>query len=315
MDDRSLSERIRAALRCAWREPLVLFITFGFGLFILYEAVGDVRADPSSRQIVVDRQSLLRYMQARASDYGARPEARLDAMPAAELAALADTYVREEAMYREAMSLDLDQNDYLVRQRLVQSLRFLFRNLGETGEASPRDLKAFYQAHRARYSAPASITFTHIFFDEALHGRDQAEALARAAKAALNEGASSPSQGADWPGDRFAYQLNYADRDENLIASHFGKDMARQLFSAKADDRLWQGPFHSDSGFHLVRIERLSSGSVLPLEQVRNEVARDYLEMQGLRLEKIAEDKLVKDFDVSISPELRRSMHGRPGPT
>ena len=64
-----------------------------------------------------------------------------------------------------------------------------------------------------------------------------------------------------------------------------------------------------------MRIERLSSGSVLPLEQVRNEVARDYLEMQGLRLEKIAEDKLVKDFDVSISPELRRSMDGRPGPT
>ncbi len=315
MGSQSLSDRIRAVLRRALHEPLVLFMVAGLGLFILFEAVADDRSDPSSRQIVVDRQSLLSYMQARASDYGSRPEARLDTMPAAELAALADTYVREEAMYREAVSLGLDQNDYLVRQRLVQSLRFLFRNLGETGQASPRDLQEFYDAHRSRYSATATITFTHIFYDEAQHGKNQAEALARAAKAALNGGSASPSQGAAWPGDRFAYQLNYADRDENFIASHFGKGMARQLFSAKADDRLWQGPFRSDSGWHLVRVERLSPGSVLLLDQVRDEVARDYLEMQGLRLEKIAEDNLVKDFDVSISPELRRSMRGKPGTT
>jgi peptidyl-prolyl cis-trans isomerase C len=308
----SLLQRLRELLRRAWREPLVVFMALGLGLYALYGLVSDYSDDPASRRIVVDRQALLTYMQARASDYGTRPEARLDAMSPAEVAALAQTYAREEAMYREALALGLDKGDYLVRQRLVQSLRFLFRNLGETGEPSPAQLQSFYDANRSRYAAPASITFTHIFFAQDRHGAKQAEALAAATQAALNSGRLSLSGDAPWPGDRFAYHLNYADRDEASVASHFGKDMAQRLFAAKADPKAWQGPFRSDSGFHLVRIERLMPGRVVPLEQVREEVVRDYREMQGLRLERSAIDGLVRDFDVAVSPELQGMMKAGP---
>jgi peptidyl-prolyl cis-trans isomerase C len=312
LDPLALPRRICEWGHRAWREPLTVFLTLGLLLYAAHYLVANGQEDKTARQIVVDRQALLGYMQARTGDYGTRPEARLDAMSDAELAALADTYAREEAMYREALSLGLDQNDYLVRQRLVQSLRFLFRSLGESGEPSQYKLQDFYEAHQSRYTAPSTITFTHIFFDEAQRGRTQAQELARATRAKLNARRLALSDGAPWPGDRFTYNLNYADRDESLIASHFGKDMARLLFSTKADGQVWQGPFHSERGVHIVRIDRLSRGRILPFAQVRDEVARDYRDMQGQQLERSAVDGLVKDYDISFSTELRRMMHDGP---
>lgn len=301
-------ERLRAIVRWLRREPLVLFLALGCGLFLLDAIASGARDNTESRFIRVDRDALAEYVQSRARSSEDGEADPLETMPADDLARLVDDYVREEAMYREAMALGLERKDQLIRLRLVQSLQFMFRNLGEAGEPQEAELRKFYDQRRTRYATPAIITFSHIFFDEAARGGRAAQQLALQTKAALNarKGALDPAQG--WPGDRFAYNLAYADRDEAMIASHFGPEMARQLFLASADEAAWQGPFHSPSGYHLVRIERLEAGKALPFDQARVAVERDYLGWRGDEAEKAAVDALVGEFDVSVSGDVRKMI-------
>ena len=311
MTDQSTESRLARLFRAARREPLILFLLLGFGLYLLYAATQGSEDDPASRHIVVDREALAEYIQGRSRQYDKNAEDKLAGMPPVELAALTESYIREEAMYREALALGLEQKDYLIRQRLVQSLQFMFRNLGEAGEPTDAALREFYAQHRSRYAAPPTITFTHVFFDKDLHGWDGSEKLARRALADLNAGRTKAAAGQSWPGDRFAYGLNYADRDEDMIADQFGKDMARKLFAEKPDPDHWQGPFRSGSGVHLVLISRLASASAPAFDEMKGEVARDYREWQGNHLETKAIDNLVKDYDISLSSDVRSLLRPR----
>ena len=42
-----------------------------------------------------------------------------------DLERLIDDYVKEEALHWEAPALGMDQNDYIIKQRLVQSIEFI----------------------------------------------------------------------------------------------------------------------------------------------------------------------------------------------
>lgn len=301
-------DRFRALVRWLRHEPLVLFMALGLGLFLIDALVSSSGDDTESRRIRVDRDALAEYMQgrARSSEDGAVDP--LETMQADDLKRLVDAYVRDEAMYREAMALGLERKDQLIRLRLVQSLQFMFRNLGEAGQPPEAELRKFYERRQARYATPATITFSHIFFDEATRGRSGAEQAARQTKARLNAQRGAPDPAKGWPGDRFAYNLAYADRDEAMVASHFGPEMARQLFAAKADEATWQGPFHSPSGYHLVRIDRLETGKAIPFDQAKVAVERDYLGWRGDEAEKAAVDALIGEFDVSISGDVRKMI-------
>ena len=96
-------------------EPLVHFLVLGLGLFGLFELVASDEAAFDSRVIDVDREALLTFVQYRSRAF--QPEiaaARLDSMPEDELVRLINDYVREEALHRDAKSLGVDKNDYVI---------------------------------------------------------------------------------------------------------------------------------------------------------------------------------------------------------
>src|SRR5690606_15059644 len=114
------------------RQPLLHFLALGVLLFALYDwRVGDApESDASARHIVVTREALLDFIQYRARAFDdAAAVAQLDSMSAEQREALIDEYVREEALYREALALGMEQGDYIIRQRLVQKVEFLLENL------------------------------------------------------------------------------------------------------------------------------------------------------------------------------------------
>ena len=108
------------------REPLVHFLAIGLGLFVLFDLVAPEDAGLDEKTIVVDRPALLTFIQFRSKAFNPdAAAARLDALSDAELERLVDDYVREEALHREALALGMDQNDYVIKQRLIQSLQFI----------------------------------------------------------------------------------------------------------------------------------------------------------------------------------------------
>jgi hypothetical protein len=81
-----------------------------------------------------------------------------------------DEYVREEALYREAIALGLDQGDYVIRQRLIQRLELMFEDNTETADVGQDELMEFYREFSDDYIESDVYTFTHVFFNAELRG-------------------------------------------------------------------------------------------------------------------------------------------------
>src|SRR5690606_37816055 len=166
------------------REPLVHFLVAGAVLFAAYALVRGPGAAPADeRTIVVDRRTLLTFMQYRSNAFEPSTfEASLDAMSDDERRRLIEAYVDEEILYREAKALGLSESDYVIRQRLIQKLGFL---LGDIADASlaigAAELQAYFDTHREAYAIEPAVTFTHVFFDADRRGAEGALAAARAA--------------------------------------------------------------------------------------------------------------------------------------
>lgn len=235
------------------KDPLGHFLLLGLALFALFAWVTRDDASSDDNVINVDRAALLTHIQYHARAFS--PEAaaaHLDGMSDSELDRLIDSFVREEALYREALSLGMDQTDHVIKHRLVQSIEFITDDLAlRTTEVSDDDLEAYFETNRERYRIEPTVTFTHVFFNSERHGVEEARNLADEKLAELNRD-RVPFTDAPGHGDRFPYLVNYVERTEDLVASHFGDEMAGAVFALAADDANWVGPLKSRYGQHLV---------------------------------------------------------------
>ena len=194
------------------KEPLIHFLLLSLGLFGLYEWVGNKQSD--SKTIVVDQAALQEFLQYRSKTF----DAALSKQMLAELSedsfqSTVSDLVREEALYREAKSLGLDSEDYVIRRRLIQKLEFIARGFHEaTTNLSGNDLKSYYEKNKNDYYVQPFVTFTHVFFDSDMHGTKKALSLAKKQLSKLNESRVSFSQRRSiWGPFSFSCQLCGAD--------------------------------------------------------------------------------------------------------
>jgi len=269
-------------LRRFLREPLLHFLVAGgilFGIFGLTHRAGPSLA--SDKTIVVDRESLLNFLQYRSKAF--KPEffsPQLEAMTTAERKDLVDQYVQEEILYREAKAMGLEQGDYVIRQRLVQKMRFLIEDMAE-GRAGPSDavLAEYFQKNMKRYVVDPSVTFTHIFFDSSVHGDREARELALRLKDTLNASGAAFSDAPKY-GDRFPFLQNYVERTLDYVASHFGNEFVSELKQSAPAEKHWIGPIRSTYGYHVVLMTRLTEARIPELNEIRSQVADDWLRDQ-----------------------------------
>jgi hypothetical protein len=268
------------------RDPLVYFLLVGLGLFVLFDVVASDEAAYDSRVINVDRDALLTFVQYRSRAFEPQAAAaRLDNMPEDELDRLIADYVREEALHREAKALGVDQNDYIIKRRMIQSIEFITDGFVTAAvEVSAEDVSAYYEANRDDYYVSPYVTFAHVFIDGERHSRDQAFGLAQANLAELNE-QQVPFSDAPRHGDRFPFFVNYVERDPQFVTSHFGVPMAEQVFALDPGDTTWHGPFESEYGMHLVLLTRKVSGRYPELAEIEASV-RDDTEREAIAAQK-----------------------------
>ncbi|MBO6557697.1 MAG: peptidyl-prolyl cis-trans isomerase [Pseudomonadales bacterium] len=260
-----------------FKQPLLHFLVLGALLFVVFELTVGSGAE-SDQTIVVDRERLLEFMQFRSKSFDAeRFDSILENMPEDRRQQLIDDYVREETLYREAVALGLEVNDYIIRQRLVQKVEYLARGFDA---ATNVDAVAYYERNLDRYVVPATATFTHVFVSYDNHPtRDQARAVADAIRDELVAKDVSFS-GALSYGERFAFHKNYVDRSQAFIASHFGEAFAAQLFSLALNE--WSEPVASAYGLHMVLISKRGEERTAPFEEVAQN-ARFDAEQEAVR--------------------------------
>jgi hypothetical protein len=286
------------------REPLVHFLAIGIGLFVLYEFVAPADANLDGKTIVVDRNALLTFIQFRSKAFNPEVAAeRLDALSGPALDLLVDDFVREEALHREALAMGMDQNDYVIKQRLIQSLQFITNGFVTSAvDVTDEDVAAYYEENRDDYYVDPYVTFTHVYFSSDRHGAEEARALAETKLEELNRD-NVPFAESTRHGERFLYNVNYVERTEDFVASHFGTSMAEQVFALEPDSQRWHGPIESAYGQHLVLVTSRTEGVYPPLEEIRDVVREDALRLAIIRANDKAVQAIVDTYDIRMDYE------------
>jgi len=262
-----------------FKEPLLYFLLVGFALFILYYKINPQADD---KAIYLNDESLLTFIQYRSKAF--EPELarkRWAAMDKLQQKQLLEDFVEEELLYKEAMSLELNRDDYIIKRRLVQKMDFVLQSSSfDQQVVDDVQLQSFMDKNKDDYRVEPYISFTHIYFSNDSDAKEKSVSLLPKLIAD-----KVPFAGASEYGERFLYHLNYVERTYDYVAAHFGPSFTQALFDADESSiggARWLGPFDSQHGKHLVLISKRKPAYYPSLEEVRGRVIDDYrrLKMQ-----------------------------------
>jgi peptidyl-prolyl cis-trans isomerase C len=293
----TLTGRVRTILR----EPISYFLILGLVLYLSY---GWLNPDytTNSRVISVDRDSLMRFIQFRTQSFTDNAGEKLDSLSSDALADIIRQYIQEEALYRQAMAYGMAKDDYVIKRRMVQKMEFLAEGTRPAVTSlTTSELETYYEEHREGYKLPAAVTFTHVFFSAERHG-DAVDKLAKETLGILSENRVRFDQAPNY-GDRFPYQLNYVERTQEEVASHFGEEMAQAVFRLQPEKARWQGPIRSEFGVHLVLLTRAEAARIPSLNEVSDQLASELQRSREVERKQNTIDKLIDDFEIRLSPE------------
>jgi len=241
------------------KRPLLRFLLLGTGLFALDRTLGAHLASgpPFPRGSAVSDDALLLH-EAVARGYH-ESDTVVRRRLAMNLAFAEGARGRsEDALVREALMLHMHESDLVVQRRLVQKMRLALADEARGEEPSDAELSAYLASHRARWTEPARVRATQLYFAT----RERAESVA----------ARLPPDPAD--ALELGEPLPFAARLPAL--SH--AELARELGSAFADAAFalapgaWSAPLESSYGWHRVFVEERSAARETPLAIVRGEV-------------------------------------------
>ncbi len=257
------------------REPIVHFIAIGIVLFA-FNAVWDARRASADRTITLTLEEVERLTAIWAGEAGRTPSED-------DILGLVRAHMEEEALYREALRLGLDDGDTIIRRRLAQKMQFMLDNGAELELPAEDDLRTWFEERQDAYGTPALRGFTHVFFSPERRG-EAVEADASSALADLQAGA-------EWRkiGDAFMLQRVYGPLSQEDVDRLFGTAFAEALFGV--DTGGWTGPVASAFGLHVVRIDEERPAESATFESARQRVETDWVEQarQRANLERRAE--------------------------
>ena len=255
------------------REPLLHFMFIGAAIYLLYGVFAEPLPEGDDKTIVVSAGEI-EWMQASWQKRWNRPPT------AQEFDGLIQQYIKETVLYREALTMGLNQHDQVIRRRLAQKLEFLAKDLVALTPPTDEELLTYFDAHQARYQEPARYTFTQVFIDPDKRGDatlDDAEAI----KASLIvKGDAVEDPGA--LGDDFMLQNWYPEKDAVEIQKLFGSGFTESLVELSPGQ--WHGPILSGYGVHLVYVSSISEPPAPVFAEVRERVTQDWKADRGEEL-------------------------------
>ena len=273
------------ATRKRWlREPFLHFILLGGALFL----VGDYLEQRSRfTQIVISKDAVRGIADNYRLQYGHYPTD-------AQLEALVEGYTREEVFYHEAQKLGLDQDDEIVRRRLVQKYEFLQQDLAVADNPSDIDVRAYFLAHADRYTLPPTVAFSQVFFSVDRRGDDNAKGAASSASLKLNSSGTvrAPAEGDSFPGPEDYSGLSAQDAERV-----FGKGGLTEALFALTPGQ-WSTPLRSAYGWHIIRVEAYAPSRPAEFDAVREQVRRDYIEQMRAERNEVNYAQLKRNFKI-----------------
>lgn len=281
-----------------FKEPLLQFIAIAFIFFYVVETFmpneGGVD-DPYT--LDVSKETLIKFLQYQKKSFNAKAaESHWQNLSDAGKESLIADYVRDEVLFREALNLGLEEDDQIIRRRLIQKLDYVTRGFISDIQISEAELTEYFEANKENYVVDASITFTHVFFDRKKHEETSLTTLAQETLSELNE-KQIPFENAPNFGDRFPFHRNYVDRTPQFVTTHFGQSLSEQVFETPIEQK-WVGPFESEYGLHLVLVSKNLPSRMPELDEVAGIVLEDVRREKLDEARRNAVDKMISKYSV-----------------
>jgi parvulin-like peptidyl-prolyl cis-trans isomerase-like protein len=270
------------------REPLVHFLLLGTVLFAAHGALVE-RATSEPGKIVVSQSRIDHLKEGFARTW-------LRAPTAEELEGLIRDYIREEVYYREALAMGLDRDDTIIRRRLQQKLEFLSENTTDLTSPTDEELRAFLQNNPDQFRSQRRFSFQQVYLSLERHRVSLAGDAAELLRQLRNSNGSDTSR----LGDPSLLEPRFADVEATEVAKQFGEKFAIALNDLPLGE--WQGPVESNYGIHLVFVDERTERRSPALEEVRDAVRRELLNVRRLESNKKFYDGLRKRYTISIEP-------------
>ena len=124
-----------------------------------------------------------------------------------ELKGLVDSYIEQEVLYREALAMNLDHNDEIVKRRLAQKMEFLSDGLAESLQPTTEILRDYYEKRKSDYQKPSVYSMELVYFSNDVHAEATNDALA-----------ALKTQNPQDFGDNISLPANYTEQDASTIA-------------------------------------------------------------------------------------------------
>jgi hypothetical protein len=245
------------------KDPLFHFLLIGALLFLVFELIkspGEIQEN----NIVITGGDI-QALQANFARTWQRPPTEN------ELNGLIEDKVRDEIAYREAVAMGLDQDDAMIRRRLRMKMELLVEDVAGLSPPTDEDLEAYLEEHRDSFRQQPQLSFMHVFLNSDKRGasveddsRDMLTQLIAKGPGADPESYSDPNM---LPKELPLYYIND-------IGRLFGVEFSRQILEVEPGK--WTGPVWSSYGLHLVYVRERIEGRDPALDEVREEVKREW---------------------------------------
>ncbi len=273
------------------REPLLHFLVIGAGLFFLFSQINNTQVETDHR-IIITQANLDRLATLWLKRMGRPPSAQ-------EREQQLEHYIREQVLYREAMTMGLDQDDVIVSRRLAQKMEYLFNDLSFIPEPSETELVTFLSEHASQFTLPATITFSQIFLDPREHNQEinkDAEQLLEQLKETKTIVDTINL------GDRSLLPYKFTEERQNEINSMFGAAFTNQVFSLPISS--WQGPVASEYGLHLIYITARTENRLPSLAEIRDRVASEWRSTKQHEANEIFYQSLYQRYEIILDDDV-----------
>ena len=269
------------------KDPLLHFLLLGALLFLVFELVkSPVGVEENS---IIITSGDVEALQANFSRTWQRPPTEK------ELAGLIEDMVREEMAYREALAMGLDQDDSVIRRRLRMKMELLAEDTADFSPPTDADLREYLAEHRDSFRLQPQVSFMHVYLNSDKRGagvEDSArQILAKLSAAGRDVDLESLSDPTMLPK---ALPLYYV----NDIGRLFGEDFSRQI--VEIEPGAWTGPIRSGYGLHLVYVHERIAGRDPDLNEIRQQVEREWSARQRKKFKEETYRKLRERYTVII---------------
>ena len=270
-------------------EPLFQFLSIGALLFLVY---GLNNAEESRNEIVVDTNLI--------NELVAKWELKRNRQPSLqELKGLVNQYIEQEVLYREALAMNLDHNDEIVKRRLAQKMEFISDALAETLQPTEEMLVTYYEEHKENYIKSPIYTMQQVYFSEEKRGN-----VFEDAKSALK------SENPEELGDNISLSSQYTKESALKIARDYGSAFATALDSLPIGE--WTGPIYSGFGVHIIYIKEKKPAGYFTFNEVAEKVNVDYNYEESNNFRKELITSLLKNYTININlddSELKKELN------